>query len=55
MAMSDRVSKAEDADLNLILNEDLDKVAVRMSGTSQAEKKPEAEPKVDENGYVLPN
>lgn len=55
MAMSDRVSKAENADLNLILNEDLDKVAVRMSETSQAEKKPEAKPKVDENGYVLPN
>ena len=55
MAMSDRVSKAEDADLNLILNEDLDKVAVKMSETSQAEKKLEAEPKVDENGYVLPN
>ncbi|MDY5882024.1 MAG: AAA family ATPase, partial [Roseburia sp.] len=55
MAMSDRVSKAEDADLNLILNEDLDKVAVRMSGTFQAEKKPAAEHKVDENGYVLPN
>ncbi len=55
MAMSDRVSKAENADLNLILNEDLDKIAIRMSGSAQGEKRPVAEPKVDENGYVLPN
>lgn len=55
MVMSDRVSKAEDADLNLILNEDLDKIAIRMSGSAQGEKRPAAEPKVDENGYVLPN
>lgn len=55
MVMSDRVSKAQDADLNLILNEDLDKIAVRMSENFQGEKKPAPEPKVDENGYVLPN
>ena len=55
MVMSDRVSQAEDADLNLILNEDLDKIAVRMSGNFQGEKKSATEPKVDENGYVLPN
>lgn len=55
MVMSDRVSKSEDADLNLILKEDLDKIAVRMSGMPQGEKKPVEKPKVDEDGYVLPN
>lgn len=55
MVMSERVSKSEDADVNMILNEDLDKIAVRMPGMTQGEKKIAMEPKVDKDGYVLPN
>lgn len=55
MVMSDRVSKSEDADINAILNEDLDQIAVRMPGTSfDAGKQLVTEPQIDKDGYVLP-
>lgn len=54
MVMSDRVSKSEDADINAILNEDLDQIAVRMPGTSfDAGKQLVTEPQIDKDGYVL--
>ena len=61
MVMSDRVAKSADADLNAILNEDLDAIAIRAQGmggrTVQQPEEPAGsnERMLDDDGFVVPS
>lgn len=59
MVMSDRVAKSEHADINTILKEDLDAIAIRPQTIGGQTQQPATDASskrvIDENGYVLPS